>query len=527
MIQRNRFSPLPRARFIQGPVGPRPLLAGLLIGLTVWACGGEEAAGPGQQQQPPPPTAAQLAFIVGPATAEAGVSITPAVVVTIQDVLGNVVTDATDAVMVAIGANPGGGTLSGTTKVSAVGGIATFSDIRIDLTGSGYTLVATSGSLPSATSAAFDIAFTFAAVIAGGSTTCGLQITGAAYCWGRNEAGNVGDGTKTGSPGKLLPTAVSGGLTFAVVSGALDHTCGVTTSGEGYCWGGNEGGRLGDGTTTERLTPVAVSGALSFAALSAGGTFTCGVTTGGEAYCWGRNFDGQLGDGSTTNRLTPVAVSGSLNFATVSAGALSHNCGVTTDGEVYCWGGSTSGASGSPTSERRLVPGGFPGGLRFAMVSADGHTCGVTTGGEAYCWGRNDRGQLGVTSVGETCGTRSCSSTPVRVESNLSFTAVTVGGSHTCGVTAGGEAYCWGDNFRGQLGDGDSTTETCEGIPCSTTPVPVFGELSFASISAAGRHTCGVTTDGSTYCWGDNLRGQLGDGTTTKSSVPVRVSDPT
>ncbi len=204
-----------------------------------------------------PAAAAQLGFTVQPTATEGNQPIAPAIEVTIRDAFGNTVTTAMDAVTVAIGTNPGGGTLSGTKTVSAVGGIATFANLSIDLPGSGYTLEATSGTLTGATSSPFDIV-----------------------------------------------------LTFSAVSGGTLHTCGLTAGGDAYCWGFNDNGALGDGTTTQRLTPVLVSGGLSFASLSAGGGHTCGLTAGGDAYCWGFNDNGQLGDGTTTNRFTPVRVIG-------------------------------------------------------------------------------------------------------------------------------------------------------------------------------------------------------------------------
>ena len=211
---------------------------------------------------------------------------------------------------------------------------------------------------------------------------------------------------------------------FVAVSAGGTHSCGVTMERDAYCWGVNAGGRLGDGTTMNRLAPVAVTGGLDLLWVSAGGVHTCGVTTGGEARCWGANHSGQLGDGTTTDRLTPVMVAGRLEFASVDIGS-----------------GTSSGSS-----------------------------CGVTTSGEAYCWGLNSSGQLGD-------GTTTSRLTPVAVAGGLEFGSVSAGNRHTCGVTTGGEAYCWGVNPTGQLGDGTTTSRL--------TPVPVAAGLIFASVSTA------------------------------------------
>src|SRR5438309_3172913 len=217
--------------------------AAVAVALAVVACGGE--TGPTQ----PPPT---LAFTVQPSNAVAGVAISPAVVVAIQDAVGNTVVGATNTVTVAIATDPGSGTLAGTTTVNAVRGEATFSGLSIDQRGIGYTLAATSGTLVGAASTPFDIRLSFTDVSAGGG-----------------------------------------------------HTCGVITAGVAYCWGNNGSGGLGDGTTTDRMSPVAVLGGLSFAAVSAGGSGSCGVRTGGAAYCWGLNSCGQVGEGTVTGQGGP------------------------------------------------------------------------------------------------------------------------------------------------------------------------------------------------------------------------------
>src|SRR5947208_3142801 len=213
-----------------------------------------------------------LAVVVQPSAAAGAQPITPAVQVAVQDAFGNTVTAATDAVTIALGANPGAGTLSGTLSVPATQGIATFNTLRIDRPGSGYTLAASAGGLSGATSAPFAVTLTFTAV----------------------------------SPG-------------------LNHTCGVTATGAAYCWGYNDlYGALGDGTTTTRLSPVLVAGGVSFAGVSAGSAYTCGVTAAGATYCWGSNLTGTLGDGSTTTRLSPVPVAGGVSFAAVSSGDISN-----------------------------------------------------------------------------------------------------------------------------------------------------------------------------------------------------------
>src|SRR3989449_597290 len=343
-----------------------------------------------EQVRPTQPSGAatKLGFTGQPTNVAAAQPITPAVQVAVQDAVGNTVPAATNAVTVTLGSNPRGGTLGGTMTVSASQGIATFADRRIDRPGRGYTLLASAAGLSGATSTPFAVTLTFAAVTASGLHTCGLTIvTGAAYCWGANGSGQLGDGTMTNRSSPVLVQAPAG-VSFAAVAAGGFHTCGETAAGGACCWLGSRGGQIGDGTTTSQSSPVLVQApaGVSFAAVTGGVAHTCGVTAAGIAYCWGRNLEGQLGDGTTTNRLTPVLVvaPAGVSFAAVDAGDF-HTCGVTATGAAYCWGANGSGQLGDGTNTtNRLTPVlvQAPAGVRVAAVTAGaGHTCGVTARG--------------------------------------------------------------------------------------------------------------------------------------------------
>jgi hypothetical protein len=150
----------------------------------------------------------------------------------------------------------------------------------------------------------------FTALSAEGSHTCALTTAGAAYCWGGNNAGQLGDGTGGGSAFSDFPVAVLGGHTFAVISAGQGHTCGVTATGDAFCWGDNVSGQLGDGNLgMDSHIPIGVLGGHAFEAINGGGLHTCGVATTGDPFCWGENFSGQLGDGNApTSSDIPVAV---------------------------------------------------------------------------------------------------------------------------------------------------------------------------------------------------------------------------
>ena len=356
---------------------------------------------------------------------------------------------------------------------------------------------------------------TFGAIVAGHYHTCALTLTKEAYCWGSNGSGQVGSGTdgSSGAWAITVPTAVSGNLKFASLADGSNHTCGLTTSGMAYCWGSNSNGQLGDGTSTNRSAPVAVGGNRTFASIAAGLRHTCATTASGAAYCWGLNWDGQLGDGTSgTDRNWPLEVTGGQVFTRLAAG-YNHTCGIVSGGAAYCWGQGIVLGDGFNNGYRPPVtaPVAVSGSQSFnSIVAGQYHTCGVTPSNTTYCWGYNIDGQLG---DGSTDPFRT---TPVAVIGGYAFTKLGAGSYFTCGITANGLTYCWGDNWYGQLGDGTIGTQP--------TPVAVTGTVVFGSLVSGQHHTCGLTLAGAAYCWGSNSNRQLGDGSTTNQANPSPVS---
>jgi len=338
--------------------------------------------------------------------------------------------------------------------------------------------------------------------------------------------------------------------TYRSVSAGGYHTCGLAADSTAYCWGANGVGQLGAGDTVSRGTPVAVAGGLRFVGLSAGGFHTCALTAAGTAYCWGGgdsvpkvvgggipfvqlaaggtnhkcgitavgtpycwgdNRQGQLGDGGTTSSATPVPVASGLTFASISTGG-AHSCGLTAAGSAYCWGFNNSGQLGDSTTTDRWSPVAVKGGFTFASLVAGGlHTCALTTTAATYCWGANGSYELGD-------GTNLDHLTPVAVQSTISFANLgSAVWSHTCGVTGSGLGYCWGDNIFGQIGDGTTAS-------VAPTPHAVAGALTFVAVSGGSDHSCGLSTAHIAYCWGFNGNGQLGTGPlggTSPTPVPV------
>src|SRR5664280_14839 len=186
-------------------------------------------------------------------------------------------------------------------------------------------------------------------VVSGYAHTCALAPSGQVSCWGDNTYGQLGDNTTSNRPKPV--TVQQGSVTFASITAGGIHTCGLTSAGAAYCWGYNWEGELGDNTfTAERDTPVAVQGGVTFTSITAGGWHTCGLTSAGAAYCWGQNGDGQLGDGTSTNRSTPVAVQqGGVTFTSITVGRW-HTCGLTSVGAAWCWGHNWAGQLGDNTT---------------------------------------------------------------------------------------------------------------------------------------------------------------------------------
>ena len=303
----------------------------------------------------------------------------------------------------------------------------------------------------------------FASVSAGFRHTCGVSTDQVAYCWGRVSEGELGNGsTTTFAP---APVRVSGDVAFSSISAGHDYTCAISASGAAYCWGLNDRGQLGDDTYVNHATPVPVSSTLTFAAISAGrgdpGAHTCAITTPGTGSCWGQGLGGQLGrsDGAPN---VPGPVAGGLSLGSVTTGG-EHTCAVDATGAGYCWGSNFVGQLGDGVTYGTGTPTAVVGGLAFAVLTAGGSvTCGVTTAGAGYCWGVGQLGTGAPPYVSQT--------TPGPVLGGLSFTSLSANGinAHICGVTTTGLVYCWGRGLEGQLGNGATADQP--------TPVVVSGQ---------------------------------------------------
>jgi alpha-tubulin suppressor-like RCC1 family protein len=345
-------------------------------------------------------------------------------------------------------------------------------------------------------------------VSAGGEHLCAVTTAGDVRCWGANYAGQLGDGTIRSRP---RPVDVVGtDSNFVAVAAGGAHTCALTDAGGVRCWGANDEGQLGDGTTRRRLRPVEVVGLSGgVAAVTAGPFHSCALTDAGGVKCWGRNSSGQLGDGTAHERLAPVDVAGLDAGARAVAVGGSHSCALTAAGGVACWGGNDHGQLGDGTRQERHVPVGVVG-LETGVASIGAgwdSSYALTDGGAVMSWGANDYGQLGD-------GTRRERHVPVGVVGlETGVASIGPGWDHACASTESGGARCWGFNAHGQLGDG---TERERHVP-----VDVVGlEIGTAAIAAGGAGTCALSDGGAVRAWGERY---VGDGTAYSRTIPITV----
>jgi hypothetical protein len=351
-------------------------------------------------------------------------------------------------------------------------------------------------------------------------TTCAVTEQSELFCWGSNEAGAFGNGSSDAEK-HLSPEPAGGGLRPSTID--LASTACALLDGVAYCWGMNDLGQTGtDGAGAGSCgiacvpTPTPVAGGLRFREISTGRTHTCALTDEGVAYCWGSNRFGQLGDSSRSSASTPRPVRTEMRFSRIRA-SQDLTCALARDGTAWCWGSAKLGGLGNgarqPIDERcevrmrgadgeacSTLPVPVSGGRSYTEISTGAWGgCALTSDGAAWCWGDG------------------YGSAPAAIPGGVRFATISHGTFVLCGLDLAGRAFCWGDNRYGALGVGDAS------LGGASQPTAVAGGLTFSKIESAGHTTCAVSTDGVVYCWGNNMEGQLGDGTLVARDRPVPV----
>lgn len=392
----------------------------------------------------------------------------------------------------------------------------------------------------------------FTVVSAGSSHACALDTLGRAWCWGSNGEGALGVPrvpctVSTTCLGRA--TLVSPEIRLTTISAGFDYTCGLKSDGTAYCWGSNFVNKLAAANppttncdfTLCSDTPLPAAVGFTFSQLGAGVFTTCGITTTSVGKCWGANT-GYVASASTSFA-TPVSVvlqpTGDSTWESLGRAWDNNDCGVTPDHHAACWGGNEAGqlgvggtppassTSGRPTVVATTTPlHGVTVGALFA--------CALDAAGAAYCWGISTDSSLGVglEPGGVACTPNAhpvtCYPSATKVGGGFHFSSLSAGGGHVCGLTLEDEARCWGLNSSSEIGTGLITSQATY----VAYPYLVYGGLHFTAISAGDTFTCGLGTDKNAWCWGSNIRGQLGQDprdtvTTTfpiqKSGIPIRI----
>ncbi|MDA1082097.1 MAG: hypothetical protein O2973_10550 [Gemmatimonadetes bacterium] len=368
-------------------------------------------------------------------------------------------------------------------------------------------------------------------LIAGERVACALNGVGSVYCWGLNSNFWEYAAPPEAIPGRGAPTQMpSVFLLTKFALGVGTHFCGIDGDNRAICWARGDAGQLGGGAVANSGNgAVAVAGEIRWADISVSRLTTCGLAQTGEGYCWGLNQQGALGSAATeigARVAVPTLVDGGRTFSSIAAGWL-HGCGITTDGDAWCWGSNTVGQLGIGAADTvvRRSPVPVAGGLKFTQLSLGSrYSCGLTTQGDAYCWGANATGQLGD-------GTTEARSAPTLVAGGLTYVQLVAssgfatgafapppafqgGYGHTCALTSARHPYCWGWNGNGEVGDGTMIDKH--------VPTAVARNLTLETIAVGGAYSCGMYGD-DVWCWGSNINGQIGKG---DELLPAREPQP-
>jgi alpha-tubulin suppressor-like RCC1 family protein len=367
-----------------------------------------------------------------------------------------------------------------------------------------------------------DKALEVAAGKAAVATLAGMEMArDVVYVWGQNRFGQLGIGTT--NPLVTTPALVPGLDGVMAVAVGFAHTVALTADGAVVAWGRNDKGQLGDGTTAERLSPVAMPGLSGIVAIAAGDLSTVALKNDGRVFAWGYNSDGQLGDGTTNNRATPAPVPG-LSDVMAIAGGQNYCVALKRDQTVWAWGRNGSGQLGDGTHRNnRLVPvqvrmaDGTPLGGVMGITAGYKHTVALKSDGSVWAWGRE----------GPSSASDRLTPMPVKLADGSPLSgiiAVAAGMEHTVALKADGTVWGWRNNQRGELGSG---------VMSSREIFPVQAKLSDGSplsgitaIAAGAKHTLARKDDGTLWAWGANFYGQLGDGTSGAGAnrrYPVQV----
>jgi alpha-tubulin suppressor-like RCC1 family protein len=350
-----------------------------------------------------------------------------------------------------------------------------------------------------------DGAAVWTAVDVGGSTTCAIGGDTALWCAGAGNRGQLANGGGS----HRTPTQVPG--TWTQVRAGARSTCALDAAGHASCSGSNLYGGIGDGGYVDRAAFVPIAAPTAMTDLAVGVENACAIATDGSAWCWGSNNYCQLGDACALGGKLPTPARLTLGFQPLALAMNDHTCAIDTSHHMWCYGNNTVGQTGTGFLMTTMMPTQLQGAQVWQQVAVGPyHTCATANGG-TYCWGSARDGTLGI----GTPPAAGYALAPTPVQGTATYTSVTVGDAHSCGIAADMTAYCWGSSDAGQLG--------VSGLGTELYPTALDGH--WARLAAGYYHTCGIQIDGTLWCWGENAYGQLGDGTFESRDAPTPIGD--
>lgn len=359
----------------------------------------------------------------------------------------------------------------------------------------------------------------FVSVTASNDTTCSLTQDGKMLCWGQGDSDTGKRGAGEPTSNSYTSSQVVGIEQLVAADNGLRHSCGISGDGSAWCWGRGESGQRGDGRNDQDLTysPQPVYGLVGVTSISVGWNVSCAIDAGGSAWCWGNGYWGQRGDRTRTKiQSIPAKVSRVEDATKVAVGNI-HACAIAKDQQVWCWGRNDYGQIGDGSWDNlREVRGEIPEEVDVVTEVVDialgaHHSCAATKYGESYCWGKGDEGQLGNGALDQKV------TQARKVEGLSGVQSLAAGFSHSCALTDSHEVWCWGKNRFGQLGIGSRDEEVF------ALPVKVEGLPPVIALAAGDRHTCAVSTSGQMWCWGKNSSWQLGSGEAKEHAFKPRL----
>jgi alpha-tubulin suppressor-like RCC1 family protein len=348
--------------------------------------------------------------------------------------------------------------------------------------------------------------------------TCAIDTDNKAFCWGADGSGQLGNGTITGS--QISPVAVDTTKTWKSISAGESHTCAIDTDNKAFCWGADNFGQLGNGTITgDQTGPSAVDSTKTWKSISAGFYHTCAIDSDNEAFCWGFYGNGQLGNGAPAdNQTSPSAVDSTKTWKSISAGFY-HTCAIDSDNKAFCWGNDGNGqlGNGAPTVDQ-TSPSAVDSTKTWKSISVGFfHTCAIDSANKAFCWGYDAFGLLG---NGAITGDKD---SPFAVNSTKTWKSIRSGAYHSCAIDSTDKAFCWGADYVGQLGNGATSGD--QDSPFAVNSTNTWSEIGAAASDYSS--SCALSTSNTFFCWGNDDRGQLGNGATTgDQQSPVQVVFP-